>query len=42
MKNICYKSCNSNTEYPFSTKDSTGALVCAKKCHEDQQKFRNL
>ncbi len=39
MNNICYKSCDSSIEYPFSTKDSTGALVCAKKCHEDQPNF---
>ena len=37
--NICYKKCDSDISYPFSTIDNENKLVCAKKCHDNQPNY---
>ncbi|MBO6195347.1 MAG: hypothetical protein J6O56_03250, partial [Bacilli bacterium] len=37
--NVCYKECNLDENYPFSTKDDGDKKVCAKKCHESQGNY---
>ena len=38
QKQICYKSCKLDEEYPFSTIDNNNTKICSKKCN-DLQKY---
>ena len=37
--NICYSSCKSDQDNPFSTKNDANESVCAKKCHQDEPNY---